>query len=193
MSGRSASALPSFHLASCSRRRPKGCRGAHSRAIDWQWRRGAYSYRLYCPPTLSCCTRPLRALGKASLVPFFLYIPISPHIVISTHCYPQEITIYTSLYTSIISNGSPRRDQHTGRCRPFASCCKGLFFGLLGSGPKDRRCLSINPPDDRTKVRLRLLPVHSRQSNPGRILHYLSCARHKSPNCYDTIDACVST
>jgi hypothetical protein len=109
MSGRSAPALPSFHLASCSRRRPKGCRGAHSRAIDWQWRRGAFSYRLYCPPTLSYCTRPpLRALGKASLVPFFLYIPISPHIIISTHCCPQKITIYTSLYTNITFNGYPQ-------------------------------------------------------------------------------------
>lgn len=42
----------------------------------------------------------LRALGKASLGPF-LYIYISPHIIISTHCYPQEIATLTLYYTRI--------------------------------------------------------------------------------------------
>jgi hypothetical protein len=97
-SGRSASALPSFNTLSCSRRRQYGYRGAHSRAIDWQWRRRAFSYRLYC--LCYCCSRPPRALGKASLGPF-LYIYISPHIIISTHCYPQEIATLTLRYTRI--------------------------------------------------------------------------------------------
>jgi hypothetical protein len=141
-----------------------------------EWRRGEFSYHVY-----------LLSMHQAKLLLLlFLCIAISLHIIIS----PPSLLALLRFLTLTLKRLSPdSRFQQSirstyGPLPIVRSCCKGFTSYSQGSRFRDRH----------SSIALKHLPTRRnsaycvadpqnysaffRQSNPGSLLHDLSCARH---------------